>query len=128
MRDTTLGICCWNAVGYFGKGSLYAQLGVRGLALLPNDTSGTFGSCFDPAYEASSRAAPKTIRLDAVLVPGRPRDNATAGVKVNYFTATEGLPTLTTSLLNLLLRSLGHAANREAPGESIRLLTTLMPH
>ncbi len=117
-----LGMRWWKAVGYFGEGSLYTQLSVRGLTLLRNDASGTFGSCFDPTYEVNSGPARKTIRPDSILVSGRSGESANAEIKVNYFIATEGLPRLATSLLNTLLRSLGHAAVWGPLEESVGLL------
>jgi hypothetical protein len=117
-----LGMRWWKTMGYFGEGNLYAQLSICGLGLLQSDSSGTFGRCFDPTYESTSRSVRQTIPRDAVLVSGRPREQASAEIRLTYFTATDGIPRLATSLLNSLLRSLGHAAVWEPLEQSIRLL------
>jgi hypothetical protein len=117
-----LGMQWWKAIRYFGEGDLFAQLSVGGLGLARGDASGTFVSCFDPRYEPTSRGARGSIRPDAILVSGRPRVRADAEIKLTYFTATEDLPRLTTSLLNLLVRSLGHAAIWGPLEDSVRLL------
>jgi len=117
-----LGMRWWKVIGYFGEGDLYAQVSVPGLGLLRSDASGAFGHCFDPTYELGSGRTCGAIRPDAILVSGRPRVRADAEVKLTYFTATEDLPRLTTSLLNLLLRSLGHAAIWGPLEDSVRRL------
>jgi hypothetical protein len=117
-----LGMRWWRTLGYFGEGNLYAQLSVRGLRLLQSESSGTFGRCFDPTYESTSRSLRETIQRDAVLVSGRPREQGRTEIKLTYFTATDDIPRLATSLLNSLLRSLGHAAVWEPLQQSIRLL------
>jgi hypothetical protein len=117
-----LGMRWWKAIGYFGEGNLYAQLSVPGLDVLRSDASGAFGHCFDPTYELGSGRACGGIRPDAILVSARPRGSANAELRLSYFTATEDLPRLTTSFLNLLLRSLGHAAIWGPLEDSIRIL------
>jgi hypothetical protein len=117
-----LSIRWWKEIGYFGEGHLYAQLSVRGSDLLRDDASGNFGRFFDPRYEQTSGPTRETIRPDAILLSGGAQNHAKAEIKLTYFTAIEGLARLTTSLLNLLLRSLGHAVLWQPLEESIRLL------
>jgi len=116
-----LSVRWWETIGYFGEGRLYAQLSVSGLEALRR-ADGTFTCAFDPRYQPTARWAGGTIRADAILVSGQPRSSANAEIKVNYFSANTDLARTTTSLLNLLLRSLGHAVNWKELEDSIQLL------
>ena len=112
----------WRANAYFGEGELCARLGIRGLTLLRSDASGAFGRGFGTTYDPAFTQGGGAIPPDAIIVSGRPAEGAQAEIKLTYFTATERLPRLATSLLNSLLRSLGHAVVWGPLEEGVRLL------
>lgn len=100
----------WEYIGYFGDGYLHAQLNVTGLTLMRSPTpSYYYIAAFDPRFRPIPSEMRPSIRSDAIQVSHSQVDAADAEVKVAYFTGSDKLPWLTTSLLNQLLRSLGHA-------------------
>jgi len=99
----------WEANRYFGGGYLFAQLNVPRLALLRHPSDGYFIEAFDVLHRHSAPFSRPSIRKDAILPSPSPGTGSDAMAKVEYFTTTQKLPRLTTSLLNQLLRPLGYA-------------------
>jgi hypothetical protein len=102
--------CWWKTVGYFGEGHLQAQLRVQGLQILPSRPDGYFEPIFDPTSIYSGPKVP-TISAEAIEVSTPSTDSASAEGKFNYFSAKQDLARLATSVLNQLLRSLGHSVS-----------------
>jgi hypothetical protein len=98
----------WESIGYFAGGYLYAQLNVPGLTLL-RSPHGYFIGAFDALYRPGPVVYRPSVRKDAILSSPSPGTGADAVVNVDYFTANQKLPRLTTSVLNQLLRPLGFA-------------------
>lgn len=113
-----LGVQWWDLIGYFGEGQIGVHLSVHNLDLARSN-DGTFMRGFDPRHQSGPV---KTISSDAILASSRPHPSASARLKLNYFSANTHLVRTTTSLLNSLLRSLGHAAVWERLEEGVRLL------
>src|SRR5207302_324618 len=105
----------------FGEGQLHAQLSVRGLDLVRR-SDGTYIRGFDPRYEPDPAYTSPTISADAILATARPQVTAGANVKVNYFSAKDRVARITTSLLNSLLRCLGHAVLSDRLEERVQRL------
>jgi len=96
----------WEFIRYFGDGRLQAQLNIPGLTVLQAE-EGYYIQSFDPC--PTPRVVPRDIRKDAIVLGALPGNAANAETTLNYFSGKEGLSKLTVSLLNQLLRSLGHA-------------------
>jgi len=110
----------WQTIRYFGEGYLYAcvQPGTQ----LSRDQSGNFLHGFDPQYEAAKRPEPPILRFAPILVSGTPRGSASANTSVDYFVGTRSPARIAASLLNALLRSLGHRVSVGSLQEDIELL------
>jgi hypothetical protein len=59
---------------------------------------------------------------DALLVGANPKDQASSIVKVNFASLYQDFPSVVTTLMNGLLRSLGHAVILEQFEESLRII------
>jgi hypothetical protein len=108
----------WESMAYFGGGYLYAQLNVPGLTLLRSPHN-YFISAFEVLYRPVATVLLPSIRKDAILQSPSPGTGSDAMVKVEYFTAKQGLARLITSILNQLLRPLGYAVVWDLLQESI---------
>lgn len=93
------------AIGYFGDRRLHVQLQVPELSL-QTGPEGYYTVSVNLAQH--TRFAP-SIRKDALVLAPFPRRAAVAEVSLPYFTAEEKVDRTVTSVLNQLLRSLGHA-------------------
>jgi hypothetical protein len=99
----------WQSIRYFGEGHLHVQLHVPDLTM-QRTSAGHYTHCFDPTYSPRRPARSDLgIRADAILASASPGTLASAETKVHYFSSTDNLPRITTSVLNQLLRCLGHA-------------------
>jgi len=103
-----LSVKWWESIGYFGGGRIYGQLNVPGLTLLRSPEDYFIGA-FDVLYKPGPVIHRPSIRKDAILPSPSLGTGANAEANVEYFTATQKLPRLTTSILNQLLRPLGYA-------------------
>jgi hypothetical protein len=97
-----IGAKWWESLNYFGDGVLCAELNVSNLQLR-RGSSGQFLKLFGPAQGDFG------IRGETVIVHAQQRPEAKADVRVNFSTMRENLPHTVTSLMNTLLRSLGHS-------------------
>lgn len=113
---TRLAIRWWEFIQFFGDGRLQVQLNIPGLDVL-RATEGYYIHAFDPS--SSLQFTRRDIRKDAITLGKISGNAANAEAKVNYFSAREELPRLTASLLNQLLRSLGHVADMKLLQASI---------
>jgi len=120
-----LGMKWWEAIGYFGDGQLFVQLAIHGLDVLRHPNHGYCIQGFNPTISSSGALRfrePLDIRIDAIRFSAPGGNAANAQISFNYFTATEGLPRLVTSVVNQLVRSLGHGANWNLLKESIEYI------
>jgi hypothetical protein len=97
-----IGAKWWESLNYFGDGVLCTELNVSDLQLR-RGSSGQFLKLFGPAQGDFG------IRGETVIVHAQQRQEAKADVRVNFSTMRENLPHTVTSLMNTLLRSLGHS-------------------
>jgi len=119
---TRLSMKWWELIRYFGEGHFHVQLNVPGLTM-QRAPGGYYTHCFDPTYSPHRRArSDVAIRSDAILASATPGTSANAETKVHYFSSNENLPRITTSVLNQLLRSLGHAVLWDSLQKSIQHL------
>lgn len=121
-----LGMKWWNSIGYFGDGQLFAQLAIHGLDVLKHPDHGYCIQGFNPAVSSSGGLRfrePLDIRSDAIRFSVSGGNAANAQISFNYFSATENLTRLVTSVVNQLLRSLGHGADWGLLKESIEYMT-----
>jgi len=91
----------WESLNYFGDGLLCADLKVDDLPLA-RGSSGQFLTLFDPAGGGFG------IRQQSINVHAQQRREAQAYDKVNFSSMRENVPQIVTSLMNVLVRSLGH--------------------
>ena len=111
-----LAIRWWEFIGFLGDCRFFVQLNIPGLDFL-RAPEGYYIQGFD-ASNVPLRAK-RDLRKDAILLGTMPGNAANAEIKLNYFSAQESLSKLTTSLLNQLLRSLGHVVDTDILEESI---------
>jgi hypothetical protein len=110
LSKLTLG--WWKSIGYFGEGRLSAQLNVPGIGVLLEPEHRYSITGFDPTFTTRSGFAPRTprdIRSDAIRYSASPRNSATGETRFTYSSDERNIARLTTSLVNQLLRSLGHS-------------------
>jgi hypothetical protein len=98
----------WESIGYFGDGYFFAQLSVSSLDVLRHSQHGYYIHAFDPTFTPFPHAKRLDIRKDAISIASSPGNYAIAEGKVTYSPDDSQLPRITTSILNKLLRSLGH--------------------
>lgn len=111
----TIGGIWWKSLGYYGEGILFAELSVGSLRLRQG-RQGEFQGLFNPWK------GDYAIGGDTVLVSANPKDQATTIVKVDFASMHENFPSVVTSLMNGLLRSLGHAVIVEEFEKSLRII------
>jgi len=115
----------WEAVGYFGEGRLFVQLNIPGLNVLRHPDHGYCIQGFDPTVSSGGPLRfrePLDIRSDAIQFSASGGNAANAQTGFNYFSAIEDLPRLATSIVNQLLRSLGHGADWDLLKNSIEYM------
>lgn len=111
----TIGGSWWRSVGYYGDGILSAELSVQALKLREG-RQGEFAGLFNP-WEGDYAIGP-----DAVMVGSNVRDEANADVRINFASMYGDFPYVVTTLLNGLLRSLGHAVVLSEFEKSLRII------
>jgi Putative DNA-binding domain len=95
-----LGSEWWRSNSYFGEGILVAELRVQGLS--PRLEGGAFRCCFDPGI------GPHEIKGTVLSLNTWARNRASAHIQLNFASMQNDIPNLVTTLMNTLLRSLGH--------------------
>src|ERR1700690_800702 len=99
----TVGAKWWESLGYFGEGILVARLSVPRLRLA-RGASHQFKKLFGPGKG--------DYGLNAEVLDEHPqRPTADGTVAVNFASMRDGIPEIVTSLMNSLLRSLGHGVS-----------------
>jgi hypothetical protein len=96
-----VGAAWWKALGYFGDGILFAELNVGPLEL-QRGAADQFMKLFGPAE------GDYAMRADVLVVHPLQRGESKAYVAVNSATLLDSIPSIVTSVMNPLLRSLGH--------------------
>ena len=91
----------WESHKYFGDGILVAQLSTQNLQLA-RGSSGQFIKLFGPGEGDYG------MRAEVLYVQPQQRAAAHASVPVNFATLRQDIPDLVTTLMNSLIRSLGH--------------------
>ncbi len=91
----------WQSLNYFGEGILAADMCVLNLPVARGSV-GQFTKFFGPG------GGDYGMRPEVLNVHVQQRPAAQANVLVNFANMREDIPTLVTSLMNSLLRSLGH--------------------
>jgi hypothetical protein len=99
----------WEAIRFYGDGRLYAQLNVDGVELLQSPDSGAYTHAVNPAYKIDIGQNLLALARDVIVRSVSARSSAAAEVGLNYFSVTAELSAVAGSLLNSLVRSLGHA-------------------
>jgi hypothetical protein len=97
-----IGAAWWESFNYFGDGILYAELNVHNINVA-RGSSGQFLKLFGPADGDFG------IRSETIILADQPRPEATASVGVNFASMRQDVPRTVTSVMNMLLRSLGHS-------------------
>jgi actin-related protein len=115
----------WESIGYFGGGYLHAHLMVDALNVLREPKHGYYIHAFDPSYTPSSRGMRLDIRKDAILLSPLPGNASNAEAKVTYSSDERDMARITTSMLNQLLRSLGHIVKKPLLQSSIESMIGL---
>jgi hypothetical protein len=106
-----LGSEWWKSNGFFGDGVMVAELRVPGLSLrLENER---FKHNFDPGIGNFS------FSNNILTLNPRARNNATSHVQVSFANMRNNLSSLVTTLLNQLIRSLGHGVRWEEFGAAV---------
>ena len=111
----TIGGSWWRSLGYHGDGILSAELSVGALKLRQG-RQGEFAGLFNP-WEGDYAIGP-----DALVVGSNVRDQANANVRINFASMYGDFPYVVTTLLNELLRSLGHAVVLSEFEQSLRVI------
>jgi hypothetical protein len=115
MLLVRIGAKWWESLNYFGDGVLCAELKVSDLQLRQG-SAGQFLKLFGPAQGDHG------IRADTLMLNVQ-RPEATAYVRVNFTSMRENLPHTVTSLMNILLRSLGHSVLWAEFEDDMRILS-----
>jgi len=104
-------------IGYFGEARLFAILSVAGLPLSRSKKTGTYLVGFNPGIRTDGFA----IASSAILQSPNSTTSGSTDIKVNYLTSTTVLSVVLT-LLNRLIRSLGHAVVERELEQDVRTL------
>jgi len=103
----------WQSIDYFGDGILYVQISVPGLQPFRHPDGGYYIQGFDPTWSPNRIQRRLDIGRDAIHVSKSVKDSATTHVRLTNFSAQEKFSETTTTIMNRLLRSLGHRVDRE---------------
>jgi schlafen family protein len=111
-----LGAKWWKTFNYFGDGILSAELNVRSLHLHRGNAN-QFLSLFNPGEgEFGMRSGV------LVLAEHAQRTESQAYVQINSATMLDDIPRIVTSIMNTLLRSLGHAVLWSEFEDNVRVM------
>lgn len=123
-----LAIGWWESIGYFGDGTIYAQISVGALKVARHAENGWYTHGFDPTFSPHGPRRQLDIRRDAIALSAAPRNSASTYAKLTYSGNSGKLVSVATSLLNQLLRSLGHLPHREILQDSVASLAQIQPN
>lgn len=110
----------WSSFGYFGEGVLLAELKVPELSLR-RGAADEFSKLFGPG-EGDYRLSSKVLTVNQ-----HQRDESKAYVPVNSATILDNIPNIVTSIMNPLLRSLGHGVALREFKENVRTIVEGQP-
>jgi hypothetical protein len=105
----------WESLKYFGDGILVAAVNVQNLQIA-RGASGQFAKKFGPADGDYAMSA------EVLNVHPQQRAEAEASVSVNFANMRDNIPGLVTTLLNSLLRSLGHGVDWSEFENNVRII------
>jgi uncharacterized tellurite resistance protein B-like protein len=111
----------WKTFNYFGDGILFADLSVGTLQPM-RGKSGQFLKLFGPGEGDFA------MRADVLMVHPQQRTESQAYIGVNSATIIDNIPLIVTSLMNPLLRSLGHAVLWAEFEDNVRVIASGMAH
>jgi len=110
-----IGATWWRAWNYFGDGILLAELNVPEL-WLRQGKAGQFIPLFNPA------GGDRAMGPQDLVVHQRQRDQAKSSIVVNSATILNNIPEVVTSIMNPLLRSLGHGVSWKEFENGVRII------
>jgi hypothetical protein len=110
-----VGAAWWNSQGYFGDGILVAHLNVDALQL-QRGAADQFMKLFGPAEGDYG------MRAEVLEVHPLQRGEAQAYLPVSSATLLDNIPSIVTSIMNPLLRSLGHGVLCEEFEDNVRTI------
>src|ERR1700722_1638823 len=102
----------WESLKYFGEGYVYVQLALNGLAVKQHPTIGSYVLAMDPTWTPMPELLRPQFGKDAISLDPNPRNNAGAQIAITYFSATQNLVDIVSSILNQVLRSVGHVVDK----------------
>lgn len=106
----------WDSHRYFGDGLLYGELSVHGGVPIARGKAGEFAERFNPI------GGPFRLREDVLLEYPNPKPTSWASAPVNFATMRDDIPLVVTSLMNELLRSLGHSVLWKEFAENVEII------
>lgn len=109
----------WRSVAYFGDGRLHARINLPGLKI-SRARDGWYNRIFDPSFSTVSGFRRKGIQREAVTLGSLPRDAANAETHFLCLADHPHSARLAATLMNQLLRSLGHVVALSLLEENIR--------
>jgi hypothetical protein len=115
-----LGSAWWKAQGYFGDGILLAHLNVGALQL-ERGTAGQFMKLFGPA-EGDYGMGAEVLEVHALQ-----RSEAQAYLSVSSATILDSIPCIVASVMNPLLRTLGHGVVWDKFEENVSVIVQGQP-
>jgi hypothetical protein len=110
----------WTSFNYFGDGIFFADISVSGLQLARGNAN-EFTKLFGPGQGDYG------MREGVLQVSTQQRNEAQAYVPLNSATLLDNIPRTVTSLLNPLLRRLGHAVAWAEFEENVRIIAQGQP-
>lgn len=113
----------WEFAGHFGGGQLNLQIVVERLKILRDLKTNSFLTAVYPTSLDDVGTDEVDLREDAVSLRGPGRSaSGSAQYPITYFSASEDLPNVVTSVLNQTMRSLGHAINVPLVRDSVQIM------
>src|SRR5260370_109982 len=110
-----VGAAWWKELGYFGDGILFAELNVGALQLW-RGAADQFMKLFGPAEGDYGMGA------DVLVVHPLQRGESMSYIPVNSATMLDSIPHIVTSVMNPLLRSLGHGVAWREFEDTVRVI------
>lgn len=104
----------WQSLGFLGEGLLLANASVQGLPI--REAGGFLIHGFSPGTDAC-----KMSSASIVLNP-HPQLKASGHIRTNFASVREDVPRIVTTLMNSLLRSLGHGVRKAEFEEGVRAI------
>jgi Putative DNA-binding domain len=116
-----IGAKWWESLKYFGDGILVAVINVQNLQLA-RGASRQFSKLFGPGE------GDPVMGAEVLDVHVQQRAEANASVSVNFASMRDNIPGLVTTLMNSLLRSLGHGVVSSEFENDVRLIVSRTVH